>query len=141
MPDETLFSAANMLAIAGWLALLAAPRSRAITWHVAGLALPALLAALYAALLAIHAPGAEGGFGSLAGVAALFRTDGVLLAGWMHYLAFDLFIGAWICRRGAAEGINPWLVRLCLPPTFLAGPVGLLLFLGLRLATSREIRA
>jgi hypothetical protein len=113
-----------------------------MTWQLAGLGIPVLLAGLYAVLLALHAPGAEGGFSSLADVAALFRTEGVLLAGWVHYLAFDLFIGAWICRRGAAEGMNPWLVRLCLPPTFLAGPVGLLLFLGLRAAIAkREPRA
>jgi len=141
MLPESIFSAANMVAMAGWIALLVAPRMRLVTWHLAGLAIPTLLAALYTVLLAWHAPGAEGGFSSLADVAALFRTEGVLLAGWVHYLAFDLFIGAWICRRGAAEGMNPWLVRLCLPPTFLAGPVGLLLFLGLRAAISRrEIR-
>jgi hypothetical protein len=50
----------------------------------------------------------------------------------VHYLAFDLFIGAWICRRGAAEGVNPWAVRACLPPTFLAGPIGLVVFLAIR---------
>jgi hypothetical protein len=142
MPAETIFAAANMLAMAGWLALLLAPRARWANWLLAGLGIPASLAALYVVLLAWHAPGAEGGFSSLAGVAALFRTEGVLLAGWVHYLAFDLFIGAWICRRGAAEGMNAWLVRLCLPPTFLAGPAGLLLFLGLRLAfAKREIPA
>jgi hypothetical protein len=37
--------------------------------------------------------------------------------------------------------MNPWLVRLCLPPTFLAGPIGLLLFLGLRAAFVKETRA
>ena len=142
MLPESIFSAANIFAMGGWIALLVAPRTRLVTWQLAGLAIPTVLAGLYAVLLAVHAPGAEGGFSSLAGVAALFRTEGVLLAGWVHYLAFDLFVGAWICRRGAAEGINPWLVRLCLPPTFLAGPVGLLLFLGLRAAVAkREIQA
>ncbi|MGK7869657.1 ABA4-like family protein [Falsiroseomonas sp. E2-1-a20] len=132
MPLEALFSAAGALAMAGWLALLVVPRRRWANWWVGGLAVPGALSVLYVALLAIHAPGASGGFGSLAEVAELFATPGLLLAGWIHYLAFDLFIGAWICRRGAAEGVNPWLVRLCLPPTFLAGPAGLLLFLGLR---------
>ena len=138
MQPESIFSAANMVAMGGWIALLVAPRTRLVTWHLAGLAIPAVLAALYAVLLAWHAPGAEAGFASLAAVAAMFRTEGVLLAGWVHYLAFDLFVGAWICRRGAAEGMNPWLVRLCLPPTFLAGPVGLLLFLGLRAAIAKR---
>ena len=134
MTLEAIFSTAGSLAMAGWLVLLVAPRRRWANWTVAGLAIPALLTALYTVLLATHWGGAEGGFGSLAEVAALFRTPGLLLAGWVHYLAFDLFLGAWICRRGAAEGMNPWLVRLCLPPTFLAGPAGLLLFLGLRSA-------
>jgi hypothetical protein len=142
MLPEDIFSAANIFAMGGWIALLTAPRTPLVTWHLAGLVIPALLAGLYAVLLALHAPGAEGGFSSLADVAALFQTEGVLLAGWIHYLAFDLFIGAWICRRGAAEGMNPWLVRLCLPPTFLAGPVGLLLFLGLRaVMAKRALRA
>ncbi|MBX9700121.1 MAG: DUF4281 domain-containing protein [Acetobacteraceae bacterium] len=138
MPPETLFSTANLLAILGWAGLLALPFHRATNWWLAGVAIPTLLSALYLALLAIHAPGAEGGFSSLAGVAALFRTEGVLLAGWVHYLAFDLFIGAWICRRAQADGLSPWIARLCLPPTFLVGPVGLLLFLGLRLALARR---
>ena len=142
MPAETVFSAANALALIGWIALLAAPRWRPVTWWLAGVALPAILGALYAVLLALHAPGAEGGFSSLAAVASLFRTEGVLLAGWVHYLAFDLFLGAWMCRRGERSGLNPWLVRLCLPPTFLAGPVGLLLFLGLLAAIdAKETRA
>jgi hypothetical protein len=140
MPAESLFSAANALAMAGWLALLVAPRSPLVNWRGAGLAIPALLSALYAVLLALHAPGAEGGFSSLVDVAALFRTEGVLLAGWVHYLAFDLFLGAWMCRRGTEEGMHPWLLRLCLPPTFLAGPVGLLLFLGLRAVAAKEFR-
>lgn len=138
MAFETIFSAANALALAGWLALLAAPGAPWANWRVAGLAIPALLAGLYVVLLAVHAPGAEGGFSTLAGVAALFRSEGVLLAGWVHYLAFDLLVGAWICRRGTAEALNPWAIRLCLPPTFLAGPAGLLLFLGLRAALRRR---
>lgn len=129
---DTLFSAANALTVVGWAALLLAPQRREANWWLAGLAVPGLLSALYAVLLATHAPGAEGGFSSLDAVAALFRNDGVLLAGWVHYLAFDLFIGAWLCRRAATEGISPWIARLCIPPTFLVGPVGLLLFLAVR---------
>ena len=46
----------------------------------------------------MHFQGAEGGFGSLADVATLFGKPELLLAGWIHYLAFDLFIGAWEVR-------------------------------------------
>jgi hypothetical protein len=132
MPPETIFTAANTLALAGWLVLLAFPRRRWAHWQVAGLAIPATLAMLYVVLLATHAPGSEGGFSTLAAVRALFARDGVLLAGWVHYLAFDLFIGAWMCRRAAAEGLAWWQVYPALPLTFLAGPAGLLVFLALR---------
>jgi hypothetical protein len=132
MPAETIFSAANTLALAGWLMLVAFPRRRWAHWQVAGLAIPGVLALLYVVLLAIHAPGSEGGFSTLAGVRALFARDGVLLAGWVHYLAFDLFIGAWMCRRATAENLAWWQVYPALPLTFLAGPAGLLAFLALR---------
>lgn len=132
MPAETIFSAANSLALAGWLVLAAFPRRRWAHRQVAGLAIPATLAVLYVVLLAVHAPGSEGGFSTLAGVRALFARDGVLLAGWVHYLAFDLFLGAWMCRRAAAEGLAWWQFYPALPLTFLAGPAGLLVFLALR---------
>lgn len=132
MPSEALFTAANALALGGWLSLLVAPRRRWAHWHLAGLAIPATLAALYLVLLATHAPGAAGGFASLAGVRALFASDGLLLAGWLHYLAFDLFLGAWMCRRATAEALPPWRLYPALPLTFLAGPAGLLAFLALR---------
>lgn len=130
--NEFLFSAANSLAMAGWVALLAFPRRRLANWWISGLVIPGLLSAFYVALLVIHVPGAEGGFSSLAGVAALFATPGVLLAGWVHYLAFDLFLGAWMARRATAEGLPLWALLPALPVTFLVGPAGLLLFLALR---------
>lgn len=138
MPPETIFSAANMLAMAGWLVLLGFPRRRWAHWTLSGVAIPALLALLYVGLLALHAPGSEGGFSTLAGVRALFARDGVLLAGWVHYLAFDLFLGAWMCRRATAEGLAWWQVYPALPLTFLAGPAGLLVFLALRAVPRRS---
>jgi hypothetical protein len=72
-------------------------------------------------------------------VKALFASDALLLAGWIHYLAFDLFIGAWEVRTARAEGIPHLLVLPCLVLTFLLGPVGLLLFLALRLARAPRL--
>jgi hypothetical protein len=136
--DETIFAAANTLALAGWILLAVFPRRRWAHWHVAGVAIPAALALAYVALLAWHAPGAEGGFSTLAGVRALFARDGVLLAGWLHYLAFDLFLGAWMCRRATAEALPLWRLYPALPLTFLAGPAGLLAFLALRALPARR---
>ncbi|WP_431304156.1 ABA4-like family protein [Sediminicoccus sp. BL-A-41-H5] len=132
MTPETLFTLANTLALAGWVALLLFPHRRGVNWTLCGLTLPVLFALAYGAVLAFAMPGAEGGFSSLAGVAALFASPWVLLAGWLHYLAFDLFLGAWMARRATAEGLPRWTLFLALPPTFLLGPLGLLVFLGLR---------
>ena len=73
-------------------------------------------------------PGAEGGFSSLAGVSALFDDPWALLAGWTHYLAFDLFIGGWEVRDAQQRGVRHLLVVPALVLTFLlraGGPAAL----------------
>lgn len=131
---QQVFAAGNLLALAGWLALLAAPlvpRARPAIWRLTGLALPSLFAATYIWLLVANWNG-EGGFGSLEEVQALFAVPGLLVAGWLHYLAFDLFVGTWIARDGARRGLPHLALIPCLALTFLAGPAGLLLYLALR---------
>jgi hypothetical protein len=63
---------------------------------------------------------------SLAEVSKLFDVPGLVLAGWLHYLAFDLFVGAWIAERAAADGLPRWALLPMLALTFLFGPAGLL---------------
>ncbi len=129
MTPETLFSAGNLLAMLGWLALLALPFRPAAHLWLAGRVIPGLLAVAYLLLIIWRLPAAEGGFGSLAEVARLFADPWLLLAGWLHYLCFDLFIGAWICRDAAARGLSRLRVLPWLPLTFLVGPIGLLGYL------------
>ena len=62
----------------------------------------------------------------------LFTQPEIALAGWIHYLAFDLFIGAWEVRTARAERIPFLLVVPCLALTFLFGPAGYLAFTALR---------
>jgi ABA DEFICIENT 4-like len=81
--------------------------------------------------------GSAGNFQTLAGVGALFDNRWLLLAGWVHYLAFDLFIGAWQVRDARVYGISHLLVIPCLILTFLFGPVGLLLYFLIRAAYRR----
>jgi len=69
----------------------------------------------------------------------LFANRWVLLAGWIHYLCFDLFIGSWQVRDAAARGISHWLVVPCLFFTFMFGPVGLLLYFVLRFSVTRKL--
>lgn len=73
-------------------------------------------------------PPPTGGFGSFTEVTELFAHADTLIAGWIHYLAFDLLVGAWICRQGRRDDMAFWLVAPCLPVIFLFGPAGYLMF-------------
>jgi hypothetical protein len=98
---------------------------------------PTLLALVYVAALATGWPGSEGGFSSLPDVALLFQNKWLLLAGWVHYLAFDLLIGAWEVRDARERGVPHLLVLPCLALTFMFGPAGWLLYLLARNAFGR----
>jgi len=135
LTPEHLFGLANPLALLGWALLLLAPRWRGTRAVVLSGALPLLLAATYTVLigyqtLAHPAPG--GGFSTLEQVAALFRQPWALLAGWVHYLCFDMAVGAWETRDAQRRGVPHWALVPCLLATFLVGPVGLLLYSGVR---------
>lgn len=76
----------------------------------------------------------RGSFDTLDSLAQLFEARGLLLAGWLHFLAFDLLLGAWIARTAAREGMGHWTIMTALGLTFMFGPAGYLLFLGQRAA-------
>ncbi len=128
---EQLFSICGGLAMLGWLLLIVLPRHR-IAHLVAAVGIPLVIALVYVFLIAQHFGSAEGGFGSLADVSRLFSNQGLLLAGWVHYLAFDLFIGAWEVRDSQRHRVAHALVVPCLILTFFLGPIGLLAYLVLR---------
>ncbi len=136
------FSLATLLVVAGWLGLIVSlflRPARPFARTAAQVIIPALLAAAYVLLLfgGREAFANGGGFGSLEEVRTLFANDSALAAGWLHYLAFDLFVGAWIARDGAERGVPALLILPCLPLTFMFGPTGLLLYFALRLIPGR----
>jgi Domain of unknown function (DUF4281) len=139
MPLEQLFSAASMTAVVGWLLLVILPKSP-IVRIASGIVIPLLLSAGYLALIAMHFQGADGGFGSLAEVATLFQKPELLLAGWIHYLAFDLFIGAWEVRDAQRNQIPHLVVIPCLVMTFMLGPIGLLFYFAIRTAKLKRVQ-
>jgi hypothetical protein len=134
MTVEQLFPILNMIAIAAWLPLLLLPRVR-WTARIVPVAVPLLLAVIYAVLVASAFGRSEGGFSSLAGVGAMFDNPRMLLAGWTHYLAFDLFIGGWEVRDAQRSGIPHLLIVPALILTFLFGPAGWLLYMALKTVT------
>ncbi len=138
MSPEQLFSLCGALVLPGWLLLIFVPRWKWTARVIAAWVLPLTLAVVYLVLVATHFGDSEGGFGSLAEVSRLFQNPHNLLAGWIHYLAFDLFIGSWEMRDAQRVGIHHLLVVPCLILTFLLGPVGLLLYFVLRFALKRK---
>ncbi|MGE3179721.1 MAG: ABA4-like family protein [Vicinamibacterales bacterium] len=122
-----LFAAANVLALLAWLLLALTPARAGMARTIATRVVPTMLAAAYAVLIAAQW-GSPGGFGSLDDVSRLFENRWLLLAGWVHYLAFDLLVGAWEVGDAEARGISRGFVIPCLLLTFMFGPAGWLLY-------------
>jgi hypothetical protein len=132
MRPEQFFSIANVSCLLCWILLAALPARRWATDVVAGKLVPALLAVAYTAIVLAVFPRAEGSFSSLAGVMELFANPWLLLAGWLHYLAFDLLIGSWEARDSVERGVPRWLLVPCLFMTFMFGPIGWIIYLIVR---------
>lgn len=131
---DSLFQIANPVALLGWIALIFAPLAPRISDAVASLVIPLLMGLAYSALILAHWAGATGGYSSLPDVMALFINPHIALAGWVHYLAFDLFVGAWAVRTARDERISHVLVLPHLALIFLFGPAGFLTFHAMRAA-------
>ena len=139
-----IFSAVNMLALTGWVALILLPRWPALLSAILYLGI-GLLCVIYATgLIGVVSgliPNAGGGgadFTSIAGVRAIFGSDAGVTIGWTHYLAFDLFVGLWIARDGDAKNVSRFVQAPVLLATFMAGPLGLLVWLGIREPIARR---
>jgi hypothetical protein len=143
MSWSAIFTLTNVIACAGWLALAVLPRRPAVHSLIlyAGVGILCLVyAAMFVALFggmadpARVAGAAEADLTdySIAGLRALFMSDGGIVLGWTHYLAFDLFVGLWISRDADAKGFSRLTQLPFLFMTFLAGPIGLLAWLVIR---------
>jgi hypothetical protein len=127
LPVEALFAAVSTAALLGWLLLILGPRRPWARWLI-GAGVVGSLCLVYGVLaMAFFFTVPGGGFGTLAEVMRLFTVPEVALAGWVHYLAFDLAVGLWIAQRADAEGVSRWLQAPVLGVTFMFGPLGLLM--------------
>ncbi|HEY9021198.1 MAG: ABA4-like family protein [Paracoccaceae bacterium] len=145
MSPDTLFQYASPLAMIGWIILALSPLAPRWADRIGGFIIPAILSLLYVAVILGYWWQGQGGFDSLANVMLLLSNPWMALAGWVHFLAFDLFIGGWITRTARAQGLAHLLILPCLMLTFLFGPIGLILFLSIlavrRLLTPNQIEA
>lgn len=136
-PDE-IFSYASSAALIGWVILIFLPRRFDILFFIPQYLIPFGLGLIYAGLIFANIYTVDGGFDSIQNVRALFGKDELLLAGWIHYLAFDLFIGAWIARQADALGVPRLIQAFILLATFMFGPLGLVLFLTMRVGYRKQ---
>jgi hypothetical protein len=138
MTADQIFRICGMLAMLGWLGLMFTPawpkqsRER-LPRLIFAIAIPAVIAAFYTVSIITHWAGHPGGFNSLDAVMLLFTDRWLVTAGWIHYLAFDLFIGGWELEDSRRRGVPHLAMIPVLLSTFLFGPIGLLGYLGLRL--------
>ncbi len=140
MNFDLWFSIVNISVMPAWALLVLAPNWELTRKLVHSMLYPLFLGAVYIGgfALAFMGHGAEGGsFSSIEGVRTLFSSDVGILIGWTHYLVFDLFVGAWEARDAKRRGFSHWLLIPCLFFTFMAGPIGLFLYLLLRKFTHK----
>ncbi|MFK7857342.1 MAG: ABA4-like family protein [Granulosicoccus sp.] len=129
MTPDNLFSLSSTLVLPAWLILIFAPRRWPVLNAIPAYVVPLALSALYTVLVLRYFSEAGGGYGSLSEVRQLFTSDMILVAGWVHYLAFDLFVGAWAAATMGRAGVSRVIQGFILPVTFLFGPAGFLLAL------------
>ena len=140
MSADLIFSICNSAVLPGWALLIFMPKWKWTLSLISAGLIPFVLGLVYVGLFISQSGSMPegGGFGSLAGVASLFAHPYVLTAGWIHYLAFDLFVGAWEVRDSQQQGISHWLVIPCLLLTFMLGPTGLALYFIIRTVKNRR---
>lgn len=136
MTHDHVYSIINLAVVPFWLLLAFVPRWRFTPLLVHSALVPMVLGTFYLLYLggAIFGGGGPqgGGFGSLDALQILFSYKPALIAGWAHYLVFDLFVGAWIVRDAQRRRLNHYMIIPILFFTLMAGPLGLLLYMLLR---------
>jgi hypothetical protein len=131
---ETIFTLSNLWIMPFWLLMIALPHWQWTRRIMAGLWPILVLAVVYAYLLISQVGGDAASLlnPTLTGVAALLGTPTGAAVGWVHFLAFDLFVGRWAYLDSRERRISAWLVSPTLFFILMTGPLGLLLYLAVR---------
>ena len=136
LSPDAVYMLLNYGVLPFWALLIFAPHLKITDWLVHSIFAPTVLGVVYAWLLANAMFGAglpEGaGFATLDGLMKAFSAKEAVVAGWAHYIVFDLFIGAWEGRDAQRLGMNHFVLIPCLLLTLAIGPVGLLAYLLVR---------
>jgi len=69
----------------------------------------------------------------------VFSTENFLLIFWLHFIAFNLFMGGWVSRDGIRFNIPRWLMGFILLLIYFVGPVGFLFYWLIRIFYAKKI--
>ena len=139
MQATVIFSICNQVILLGWILLIFLPNWK-FTQPIILNGLIVLFASVYAFLILKDIGNfSPDSFSSLANVKVLFQNDDAVAAGWIHYLAFDLFVGTYIVRKSKEKGLSRILYTITLPFTFMFGPIGYLLFVIFKTIKTKSI--
>lgn len=138
MTASTVFEWVNTLVLPAWILLLVAPRWKYRNPLIYAFAL--IMAGIYAFYIFSGFSSLDPeAFGSLEGVKNLFTKDEAVLAGWVHYLTFDLLIGNWVVNQSIKYNIKHYMIIPALFFCFMLGPVGYLIFTLVKLAKTKSL--
>ncbi len=139
MNAASLFSFGNSFVLLGWVLLIFVPNWKYTqTIIISGIIV--LFSVLYSYMILKDIGNFDpNSFSTLANVKALFTQDDAVAAGWLHYLAFDLFVGAYIVRKSKKLGIPRLLYTITLPFTFMFGPIGFLIYFIIKTIKTKSI--
>ena len=139
MTPTAVFSIASMITMPMWILMIFLSKWKVTRFLIDFKVIPLALAFIYAIYIfqAIQIGGMMD-FGSLKSVMALFTEENAVLAGWVHYLAFDLLIGMWMLDQNKELKINQLLIAPCLFLTFMLGPIGFLLFIIIKTVKQKQ---
>ena len=139
MNPTVVFSIASMITMPMWILMIFLSKWKVTRFLIDFKVIPLALAFIYAIYIfqAIQISGMMD-FGSLKSVMKLFTEENAVLAGWVHYLAFDLLIGMWMLDQNKELRINQLLMAPCLFLTFMLGPIGFLLFMIIKTTKQKQ---
>lgn len=136
-PDQ-LFSLTNAIAFFSWILLIVFPYKKWVSSLLVGLIIT-LFCMIYSYLVFQSLqPSDFENFSTLDGLMGMFSSKQAVLAGWVHYLAFDMLAGLYIVNNANKLGINRWILIPSLLFTFMMGPFGLLIYLITRTIYTRK---
>lgn len=141
MIPSDIFSAANIMAFAMWFLLIILPNWKATRFLINYKVIPICLSLVYAFYIIeslLSGPAMD--FGSLEAVMQLFTVENAVLAGWLHYLVFDMLVGMWMLEQNKSLKIHPAIMAPILVATFMMAPIGFLLFMGIRAFNKQKVR-